>query len=224
MYTPESIDHQRLIRLQRVRVKICGIREHEHAQIAAQAGADALGFVFYPPSIRAITPKRCAEICRDLPPFITRVALFVNPGKDEVCRAIDESGCQTLQFHGTESPEFCDQFGLPWVKAIGMTGAIDLAAESQRFSAAQALLLDSYDPVRHGGTGQTFDWKLVGTTVSKPLIIAGGLSAGNVRDAIHTVRPYAVDVSGGVEMEKGVKSSQKIQQFLHEVMAIYAIR
>ncbi len=224
MYTPGSIYLRRSARLQRVRVKICGIREPEHALAAAQAGADALGFVFYAPSIRAISPGRCAEICRELPPFVTRVALFVNPAADEVRRAIGESGCQTLQFHGSESPEFCEQFGLPWVKAIGMTDATDLAAEAHRFSNAQALLLDSFDPVRHGGTGRTFDWGLAEGSIGKPLILAGGLTAANVADAIHSVRPYAVDVSGGVEIEKGVKSSQKIQQFLHEVMATYAIR
>ncbi|WP_344805382.1 phosphoribosylanthranilate isomerase [Allohahella marinimesophila] len=207
-----------------MRVKICGIREAEHAHAAAHAGADALGFVFYAPSVRAITPRRCADICRDLPPFVTRVALFVNPEADEVRQVIDEAGCQTLQFHGTEAPEFCAQFGLPWVKAIGMTDDIDLAAESLRYKAAQALLLDSYDPIHHGGTGRTFDWTLAHNGLRKPLILAGGLTASNVGDAIRTVQPYAVDISGGVEIEKGVKSTQKIQQFLHEVMATYAIR
>lgn len=209
--------------MRRTRVKICGIRTAEHALAAVEAGADALGFVFYVPSVRYIDPVACADLCRQLPPFATRVGLFVNPEAAYVNSVAQIAGLEVLQFHGQETPEFCEQFGLPWIKAIGMHDTVDLDAEARRYSGAMALLLDSYDPVQHGGTGLSFDWSLAGAASAGAgrsaavAILAGGLTPANVRDAIATVQPYAVDVSGGVESSRGVKSVEKIRDFINEV-------
>ncbi len=199
------------------RVKICGITTLEDALYAAEQGADALGFVFYPPSPRAITPEKAAEIIRKLPPFVTTVGLFVNEKIEVVERVIRETSLNLLQFHGDESPEYCGQFDRPYMKAVRMKPEVDLIHEAEKYSDASALLVDAYRPGVPGGTGETFDWERIPENLPLPLVLAGGLSAENVGDAIQQIKPWAVDVSGGVEKEqqKGMKDQEKILKFLH---------
>lgn len=201
----------------RTRVKICGITRLDDALAAIAAGAHALGFVFYAPSPRAVTAEQAAEIIRQLPPFVSTVGLFVNESADEVSRVTAVAQLDTLQFHGDESPEFCARFDRPWFKALRMKPGLDIAAEAAQFKEARAILLDAYRPGVPGGTGEAFDWDLIPETLPAPLILAGGLTPANVRSAITQVRPFAVDVSGGVEASKGIKNSQKIDLFIEEV-------
>lgn len=200
----------------RTRVKICGITRRQDAELAVETGADAIGLVFYEPSPRAVTIEQAAAISAQLPPFVTIVGLFVNAPAEMVKQAIKQVPLSLLQFHGDESPEYCAQFSLPYIKAVRMQETTDLAEYATHFAEAAALLLDSYQPGIPGGTGQTFDWSRI-TTVDKPLILAGGLTADNVAQAIRQVLPYAVDVSGGVEASKGLKSHNKISAFMREV-------
>jgi phosphoribosylanthranilate isomerase len=202
----------------RTRVKICGITRTADAAGAASAGADAIGLVFYPPSPRFISIERAREIRDALPPFVQTVALFVNADAAQVSQVIGRVHPAMLQFHGEESPEFCAQFGLPYVKAYrARTGAAPAAALEylRPFSRAAAWLFDSHVP-EYGGVGESFDWSLVPAT-DKPVILSGGLSAANVAQAIRRVHPWGVDVSSGVESAKGVKDAAKIAAFIAEV-------
>jgi phosphoribosylanthranilate isomerase len=200
----------------RTRVKICGITRRQDAEFAVKSGADAIGLVFYEPSPRAVTIEQAAAITAQLSPFVSVVGLFVNATAESVRQTIKQIPLSLLQFHGDESAEFCEQFNMPYIKAIRMQSAADLIQASKDFSAASALLLDSYQHGVPGGTGQTFDWSMI-TAVNKPLILAGGLTTENVAEAIRQVSPYAVDVSGGVEESKGLKSNNKISAFMREV-------
>lgn len=200
----------------RTRVKICGITRRQDAEFAVKSGADAIGLVFYGPSPRAVTIEQAAAITAQLPPFISNVGLFVNATAEAVWQTLEQVSLGLLQFHGDESAEFCAQFKMPYIKAIRMQSVADLQQADKRFPEASALLLDSYQHGVPGGTGQTFDWSMI-TAVSKPLILAGGLTAENVAQAIRQVSPYAVDVSGGVEESKGLKSNNKISAFMREV-------
>lgn len=200
----------------RTRVKICGITRRQDAEFAVKSGADAIGLVFYGPSPRAVTIEQAAAITAQLPPFISNVGLFVNATAEAVWQTLEQVPLGLLQFHGDESAEFCAQFKIPYIKAIRMQSVADLQQADKRFPEASALLLDSYQHGVPGGTGQTFDWSMI-TAVSKPLILAGGLTAENVAQAIRQVSPYAVDVSGGVEESKGLKSNNKISAFMREV-------
>jgi phosphoribosylanthranilate isomerase len=200
----------------RTRVKICGITRRQDADFAAESGADAIGLVFYPPSPRAISVAQAQTITKGLAPFVTTVALFVDPDAAEVSRCLDALAIDIIQFHGDESPDFCAQFAKPYIKAIRMKPDTNLAALANQYQSATALLLDSYQPGVPGGTGTTFDWSLI-SQINKPIILAGGLQAENVGAAIQQVRPFAVDVSGGVESEKGIKSHDKISAFMREV-------
>lgn len=200
----------------RTRVKICGITRRQDAEFAVKSGADAIGLVFYEPSPRAVTIEQAAAITAQLSPFVSVVGLFVNATAESVRQTIKQIPLSLLQFHGDESAEFCEQFNMPYIKAIRMQSAADLIQASKDFSAASALLLDSYQHGVPGGTGQTFDWSMI-TAVNKPLILAGGLTTDNVAEAIRQVSPYAVDVSGGVEESKGLKSNNKISAFMREV-------
>ena len=200
----------------RTRVKICGITRRQDAEFAVKSGADAIGLVFYEPSPRAVTIEQAAAITAQLSPFVSVVGLFVNATAESVRQIIKQIPLSLLQFHGDESAEFCEQFNMPYIKAIRMQSAADLIQASKDFSAASALLLDSYQHGVPGGTGQTFDWSMI-TAVNKPLILAGGLTTENVAEAIRQVSPYAVDVSGGVEESKGLKSNNKISAFMREV-------
>lgn len=201
----------------RTRVKICGITNLIDAQTAVYAGADAIGLVFYPHSPRYVTPVLAAQISRSVPAFVTVVGLFVNASESEVREVLAQVPLQCLQFHGDEPAEFCRQFNLPYMRAVRVHAQSNLLQYVRQFDDAQALLLDAYVEGVPGGTGQSFDWDLIPLDLPIPIVLAGGLSAENVRQAIQTVKPYAVDVSGGVEQAKGIKSKQKIVAFMQGV-------
>ncbi len=199
------------------RVKVCGITRLEDALVAANAGADALGFVFYAPSPRAVEPATVAQIIQQLPAFVTTTGLFVNATAGKIQATLEQTRLDLLQFHGDETPEFCESFGRPYIKALRMQPGVDIAALAQTYTGARGILLDTYVQGVPGGTGQAFDWQDIPETLAKPLILAGGLDVDNVRQAIEQVCPWAVDVSGGVEMERGIKCAEKIRAFMHQV-------
>ncbi|MBI1425333.1 MAG: phosphoribosylanthranilate isomerase [Gammaproteobacteria bacterium] len=201
----------------RIRVKICGITRAEDARIAADCGADAIGLVFYAASPRAVDIKTAAGIVQTLPAFVTSVGLFVNPRPEDVEAVLRQVSLDCLQFHGEESAEFCEQFGHPYLKAIRVQDGTDVSALASQYTRARAVLLDTYVKGLPGGTGQTFDWSRIPADCPKPVILAGGLTADNIAGAIQQVRPYAVDVSGGVEASKRIKDHAKIRQFIFEV-------
>ena len=201
----------------RTRVKICGITRPDDAKKAIELGADAIGLVFYPPSPRAVTIDQAYEITKCLPPFVSVVGLFVNAESSQIEKTIDSVPLSLLQFHGDESPEACAEHQRPYMKAIRMREGVDLAQTASQYQDATGLLLDSYQPGVPGGTGLTFDWSEIPQRLDKPIVLAGGLNAENVGEAIATTRPYAVDVSGGVELAKGVKSAEKMAAFISEV-------
>lgn len=200
----------------RTRVKICGITRPEHALAAAEAGADAIGLVFYPPSPRFLSVERAREIAGVLPPFVQSVALFVNADAAQVSQAIGRVHPAMLQFHGEETPEFCGQFGLPYLKACRVSPGVDLLEYLRPFSAARGWLLDAHVE-EYGGVGASFDWSLVPAQLARPLVLSGGLTCDNVGAAVRRVRPWAVDVSSGVESGKGIKDAAKIAAFIAEV-------
>jgi phosphoribosylanthranilate isomerase len=200
----------------RTRVKICGITRAQDAEVAARAGADAIGLVFYPASPRYLSAERAVEIRDALPPFVQTVALFVNPDAAQVAQAIGRVRPALLQFHGEETAEFCGQFGVPYVKACRIRPGVDALEYLRPFSRAAAWLYDSYVP-EYGGVGESFDWSLLPLAGERPVILSGGLSADNVARAIRRVRPWGVDVSSGVESAKGVKDGTKIAAFIAEV-------
>jgi phosphoribosylanthranilate isomerase len=201
----------------RVRVKICGITRLADALAAVEAGADAIGFVFYPPSPRHVTVKQAQAIASRLPPFVTTVGLFVNADGVAIAEVVETVGVDLLQFHGDEPPDFCNAHRRPWLRALRMRPDIDLETEAEAFSAARGLLLDAYRPGVPGGTGETFDWSRIPMWLAARIVVAGGLEPGNVGDAVRRLRPYAVDVSGGVESAKGIKDPVKIREFMNEV-------
>lgn len=197
-----------------VRVKICGITRVEDALAAAAAGADAIGLVFYAKSPRAVDIEQAREILAALPPFVTTVGLFVDAERSELERILASVPLDLLQFHGDESVQQCEAFGRPYIKALRVKAGDDIAAQVARYPSAQGILLDAYVEGVPGGTGEAFDWSLIPQALSKPLILAGGLRPDNVADAVSRVRPYAVDVSGGVEASKGVKDVEKVGAFI----------
>lgn len=200
--------------MSKTRVKICGITRLEDALTAIEAGADALGFVFYPPSPRYIAPEKATEIIAQLPPFVTTVALFVDEPVAEVRRIMALTQVDLLQFHGDESADYCQQFGRAWIKALRVRDADSLQQDLNQFQAARAILLDSYRPGVPGGTGETFNWELIPAQSAQAIILAGGLTPENISTAVQQVKPYAVDVSGGVEASKGIKDPVKIHAFI----------
>ncbi|AHK16017.1 MAG: phosphoribosylanthranilate isomerase [Thalassolituus sp.] len=204
----------------RTRIKICGITRAEDATAVVDAGADALGLVFYPPSPRAVDIAAAKIIVADVPAFVSVTALFVNPTVEEVQSVLDSVRIDLLQFHGDEEDAFCRQFNRPYIKALRVRQASDLVASCLRFPNALGILLDSYKPGVPGGTGETFDWSLVPATPPKPIILAGGLAPENVAAAIEQVAPFAVDISGGVEAAKGIKDHGKINEFVKEVYRV----
>jgi len=200
----------------RTRVKICGITRPEDALAAAGAGADAIGLVFYPPSPRCVPIERAVELRDVLPPFVQTVALFVNPERRLVEEVLGRVRPSMLQFHGEEAPAFCAGFGTPWLKACRVKPGTDLLEYFRSYPGASGWLADAYVE-GYGGAGQIFDWSLVPAQRDRPLVLSGGLGAGNVREAIRRVRPWAVDVSSGVESAKGIKDAAKIAAFIQEV-------
>jgi len=197
----------------RTRIKICGLTREEDVRAAVSAGADAIGFVFYPPSPRFVSFERAAELARLIPPFVTTVGLFVNAGRDYVENALEAVPLQVLQFHGDETEADCVGFGLPYIKAGRMRPGLDLLKYAASFPCAQGLLLDAFVE-GYGGGGETFDWSLIPSGLPLPLILSGGLHAGNVAEAVRCVQPWAVDVSSGVEAAKGIKDADRITEFV----------
>ena len=200
----------------RTRIKICGITRAQDARAAAECGADAIGLVFYPPSPRYLSTERAVEVRDALPPFVQTVALFVNPDAAQVAQVLQRVRPGLLQFHGEETPEFCGQFGVPFVKACRMRPGGDALEYLRPFSRAAAWLFDSHVP-EYGGVGEGFDLSLMPVVKEKPVILSGGLSAANVAEAVRRLRPWGVDVSSGVESAKGVKDAAKIAAFIAEV-------
>jgi phosphoribosylanthranilate isomerase len=201
----------------RTRIKICGIREALHGVVAADAGADAIGLVFYRESPRFVTPGAAANVVAILPPFVTSVGLFVDADEGKIHDTLATVRLDCLQFHGDETPEFCASFGMPYVRAVSMKPGVDLLEYAGRFSSARALLLDAHVPGIPGGTGQTFNWSAIPRDLPMPVILSGGLSAENVGPAIKFARPWAVDVSSGVEASRGTKDPKKIVEFIRRV-------
>ncbi|MCW8919730.1 MAG: phosphoribosylanthranilate isomerase [Gammaproteobacteria bacterium] len=201
----------------RTRTKICGITRPEDGLLAAAQGADAIGLVFYPRSPRCVTAEQARELLAVLPPFVTTVGLFVDATEAEVRAVLAAVPLDLLQFHGGEEDAFCRRFGRPYYKAVRMAEGVDLVREAVRFPSASALLLDSFQAGVPGGTGHAFDWARIPAGLTKPVILAGGLGPENVTAAIRQVRPYAVDVSSGVEAAKGVKDAEKIIAFMRGV-------
>ncbi len=199
------------------RSKICGITRIEDGIVAAQQGADAVGLVFYPPSPRHVSPAQAAAIAAELPPFVTTVGLFVNPAAAEVESVLRALRLDMLQFHGDETPEFCGSFGVPYLKAVRVKPGVDLVQYAIRFRGARGLLLDAFVEGKAGGTGESFDWGLIPEALPLPVILSGGLDPANVSAAIERVRPWAVDVSSGVEASKGIKDAARIAAFMREV-------
>ena len=202
-----------------VRSKICGITRIDDALAAVAAGADAIGFVFYAKSPRAVTAAQARAIIAALPPFVTTVGLFVNASACELNETLDAVPLDLLQFHGDETPEQCEGYHRPYIKALRVKSGDDIAAACAAYASASGILLDTYVEGVPGGTGQAFDWSLIPQGLSKPIILAGGLSVQNVAQAISQVQPYAVDVSGGVEKSKGIKDHDKIRAFMQAVRA-----
>jgi phosphoribosylanthranilate isomerase len=200
----------------RTRVKVCGITRLEDLSAAAEAGVDAIGLVFYPPSPRFLDLARAAALRAAAPPFVTTVALFVNPPVAQVREVLQRVQPAMLQFHGEETPEFCGQFGLPYLKACRVRPGVDLLEYLRPFSGAAGWLLDSHVE-EYGGVGESFDWSLVPAERVRPLVLSGGLAPGNVGQAVRRVRPWAVDVSSGVESAKGIKDAARIAAFVTEV-------
>lgn len=199
--------------MQRKRIKICGIKRLEDAMVAAQYGADALGFVFYEPSPRNVEIETAKAIIEKLPAFVTSVALFVDPSVEFVEKVIDQTKVDLLQFHGDEAAEFCSQFSRPYMKALRVKPESDITQQASSYNKARAILLDAYVKNVPGGTGVSFDWSLIPTDLNQPIILAGGLDPSNVKTAIEQPNIWGIDVSGGVEEQKGVKSPELIKTF-----------
>lgn len=202
------------------RIKICGITRVEDALAAAHSGADALGLVFYDRSPRYVTLEQTARLAAAIPPFVTLVGLFVNPSTEDVQEILRQVPLDVLQFHGEEEPKFCAQFNRPYLKAVRVKYGVDLVQCAARYKDAQGLLLDAFIEGTHGGTGVSFDWTLIPHNLPLSVVLSGGLHVNNVVDAIKQVRPWAVDVSSGVEAAKGIKDVAKIATFINEVKKI----
>ena len=202
------------------RIKICGITRVKDALAAAQAGADAIGLVFHAASPRAVSVEQARVIAQAMPPFVTVVGLFVDAPEADIRAVLDQVPLDLLQFHGDEPDSFCQRFARPYLKAVRVRPGDDLNALAANWPGASGILLDSYKPGVPGGTGETFDWSMIPSQRSWMLVLAGGLQADNVRQAIDMTAPWAVDVSGGVEAAKGIKDVDKINAFIHEVKRV----
>lgn len=203
--------------MSRTRVKICGLTREADVVAAVNAGADAIGLVFHAPSPRAVSIEQARALCAALPPFVTAVGLFVDAAPEMVRAVLDQVPLELLQFHGDESPAYCASFGRRWIKALRMRPGLDLFAERERYAGCAGLLLDTYRPGVPGGTGQRFDWGRIPPELAGSIVLAGGLDPDTVAEAIRTVRPFGVDVSGGVEARRGIKDHAKISAFINGV-------
>ncbi len=204
----------------RTRVKICGITRGEDAQLVVDAGVDAIGLVFYQKSPRFVNNEIAAQISQLVPAFVSRVALFKDADVAMIDAVLQAVEIDLIQFHGSEKPDFCQQFALPYIKAIGVKGsehdANFLRSSAENYRLAKALLLDGHAPGEAGGTGESFDWASI-ATIDKPVVLAGGLRPDNVAQAIAQLQPYAVDVSSGVESAPGIKDKDKVLAFMQNV-------
>ncbi|WP_298624075.1 phosphoribosylanthranilate isomerase [uncultured Legionella sp.] len=198
----------------RIRVKMCGMTRVEDVEHAIDLGVDAIGLIFYPKSSRFLTIEKAEQLLKNIPPFVDVVAVMVNPERNAVQQIIDELPVTLLQFHGDESPDFCHEFGMPFIKAMHATTTEQIQQLTNEFLSAKAILLDTASASSRGGTGITFDWSIIPETLSKPYILAGGLNEVNVLDAIKVCTPYAVDVCSGIEALPGVKDHQKMSRFI----------
>ncbi|MBX2807091.1 MAG: phosphoribosylanthranilate isomerase [Cellvibrionaceae bacterium] len=203
----------------KTRIKICGITSVADGLMVASRGADALGLVFYKPSPRCVTVDLAADIARAVGPFVSLVGLFVNASADHIRSVLAQVPLHLLQFHGDETPAFCEQFQRPYIKAIRMREQVDVLATCRAYASASGILLDSYRQGVPGGTGESFDWARVPREMPVPLILAGGLNAANITQAITQCRPYAVDTSGGVESSPGHKHDESVHQFITAVVS-----
>ncbi len=201
------------------RIKICGIKHRDDALKAVEYGADAIGLIFVEKSPRYVSLTEARFIAESIPPFVTLVGLFMNASVEAVCEAIKVVPINLLQFHGDEPAEFCDQFEMPYIKVLRVRENVNVVAFAQEYPNAAGILLDTYSKAG-GGSGQTFDWSLIPEDIPLPLILAGGLNPDNVASAVETVKPYAVDVSSGVESEPAIKDHKKIEQFIKEVQRV----
>lgn len=199
-----------------MKIKVCGFTQAQNAHDASLLGIDAVGLVFYDKSPRYVEIERALEIVQALPPFINRVGLFVNADSYFIDEVLCEVPLDTLQFHGDETPQECQQYGLPFMKALRVNEQTNIPKLAQDYYQANGLLLDAYNSTTYGGTGESFDWSLAKVELDLPIILAGGLNPETVGKAIQQVNPYAVDVSSGVESSKGIKDIQKIQQFIQQ--------
>ena len=199
--------------MSRTRIKICGLTRPQDVRVAVECGADALGFVFYPPSPRAVSIEQAAELVALLPPFVTAVGLFVNATPAEVEAVLARAPLQLLQFHGDEAESDCARYGRPWIKAARMRPGVDLLEFAASYPRASGILVDAFVD-GYGGGGKTFDWTLIPAGFTRPLVLSGGLDADNVGDAVRRIRPWAVDVSSGVESAKGIKDADMIAAFI----------
>lgn len=199
----------------RTRIKMCGLTRKQDVEAAVFAGADALGFVLWSGSKRAVTPEQLAALVTEVPPFVTRVGLFVDASPALIRQCLPH--LDAVQFHGQETPAQCAQVEKPWFKAVRMAPEVDIAAEVQQYRQGKALLLDAYRPGVPGGTGEVFDWQRIPEHVELPVILAGGLNGENVASAIARVHPFAVDVSGGIESAPGVKCAARMKAFVAAV-------
>ena len=198
----------------RTRIKICGLKSADTALHASRCGADAVGLNFHKPSPRYVAPEQAAKIADALPPYVMAVGLFVDLPADEIRDILAKVPLQMLQFQGDEPVDFCESFRMPYVRAVRMEEGTDLLEYAHRFASARALLLDAHVPGLAGGTGRTFDWKAIPRDLPIPVILSGGLTPENVGRAVSEVKPWAVDVSSGVEAERGVKDPRKIEEFI----------
>ncbi len=203
--------------MSRVRVKFCGITRAEDAVVAASLGVDAIGLVFVPGSKRRVDLGQAREILDALPPLVTSVALFMDAAVADVEEVLDALPVDLLQFHGSETPEDCARFGRPWIKALAMGNTIDALAEAGRYARARGVLLDAHRKGELGGRGERFDWSCIPPPLAARILLAGGLDENNVADAVAQVRPYAVDVSTGIESSPGIKCARRMQKFIEEV-------
>jgi phosphoribosylanthranilate isomerase len=200
-----------------MKIKICGFTQAQNARDVTMLGIDAIGLVFYDKSPRNVGVSQALEIVQALPPFINRVGLFVNANPYFIDEILCEVPLDTLQFHGDESPQQCTQYAMPFIKALRVNEQTNITQLADDYQQASGLLLDAYNPNTYGGTGEHFDWDLANVDIDLPIILAGGLTPKNAQQAVKQVNPYALDVSSGVESEKGIKDIEKIKQFIQQV-------
>jgi len=203
-----------------MKIKICGLTDPENSKQIASLDIHAIGLVFFNESPRAVLIDQANEIIQEIPPFINKVGLFVNANSNFVDQVLNSVNIDTIQFHGDESSSDCSQFQMPFIKAIRMREGINLLSQAEEFSSASGLLLDSFEEDSYGGTGKSFDWNLIKNNLDLPIILAGGLNKDNIMSAIEKTQPYAIDISSGVEVDKGIKDIEKTKEIIEIVKSI----